>query len=1343
MTNGARQGGVFQRLEQARAASDALQANAETGMPESGMHARYRSWQRALSAFVAATLFVGPITVTVETGRQAAGVLAAGSHRLDDDAWRAIQDIASLRLRVRIAMQAANAAPIVDPTAPIAFQPQIVQSTGAGGGVPVVNITAPNAAGISLNQYQTFNIDAAGLILNNSLQSGTSLTGGTVGANPNLNGRTASVILNQVTSTGAGYASVLAGPLEVFGAAASVIIANPNGIAVRGAGFTNTTGVTLTTGAPQFLTGTGGTVTDFTNGQAIAYDVKGGHIQIEGNAGVNGPGSGIEGTVGTIDLIGETVGINAPLYAGTRINVIAGDQLVKPGVVDATGTTYSTSANGSANTLAAIGAANQGYAIDATAFGAMTAGQIAMVGTAAGMGVRADAGLSATTGNLTLSSNGDLTVASHTAQQDVSMTSAGNVTVSGAGVAGSGYTVNAAGDVVSNGTVQSGADLSVTAGNNVTIAGQTTAQNNVTLSAGHDVSLTGSLASGKALNATVGGALSVPGTLLVGTDATLASGTLDVPGVVIVQGNGTVTTQGDLTGSGSIAFGQSGAVTSGHDLNITGKLLSNDLHVDAANSATFADVQAGGAFGVTARGLAGNGDVTFNGNAASVGNATVQAANDVIVNGTLAGGAQVALTGQRNVTVATSGTVQSVGDLSMTATTGDAASIGTITSGGAFSAQAAHDVALAGTTNAVGDTTLNAGNDLTVNGTLAGQGNAALTAGRDLTVGGTSGIAKDVTATAGHDLSVAGSLQGNVIAMSAANAITLNNVQANGALSATSTGSTGSIVVNGTVASLSNGTLNSAGTVSINGALKTAGALGVSSGTDTTIAGTVASNGDMTLTNTAGSLTSTGQIQSGGNLGISAAQSIDLGTGATSALSDVTLHAGRDVLMNGTLVGQGNGTINAGGAISGNAALAFGLAANLNSTGDMLLTGSLRGATIQTSAGGSGTFADVQAGSTIALSANNDLNVTGTLVGGATVNLTAGRDVNVGGTTTVTLDTALQAGRDVNITGTVNGQANGTVTAGRDITGNGTLGFQQAAILSADRNVAQTGLVQGQTVQVSAGSDLAINNVQSASNLSLSAGTSGAGNLTVNGSVSAAQALTATAFGNVAVANGGKLAAGSMLGIGALNDITIGGAVESVADMTLNAQLGSLNATGGINSGGALTITTGLDLSTGASTTSTGDMTLSAGRNAMLNGTLVGAGNGLIVAGQDITGAGTQSFASAAVLSAQRDIGLSGLLQANSIQVTGGNNAALHDITSATTLAVTANGNAGEGDVSVAGTASAAGAVTLTAARDVLVQGSVGSSSTVGLVAQRDVTIAGSVNSTGDLSIDAKTATHR
>ncbi len=1290
-------------------------------MRDAGMR-RYRAWQRAVSALVAATLFVAPITITVEQGRAAAGVIAAGDHRLDDNAWRVIQDLASLR--IRFAMQVAEAAPITDPTAPLSFQPKITQSTGTNGGVPVVNITAPNAAGISLNQYQSFNVDPIGLILNNSLQGGTTLTGGNVTANPNLNGRTASMIVNEVTSTGSAFMSALNGPLEVFGAPATVIIANPNGIAVRGAGFTNTIGVTLTTGAPQFLTGIGGTSTDFTNAQAVAYDVTGGHIQIEGNAGTNGPGSGIEGTVGTIDLIGETVGINAPLYAGTRINVIAGDQLVSPSASDATGTTYSTQSNGSANTLASIGNATQGYAIDATNFGAMTAGQISVIGTAQGMGVRTDAALAATAGSLTLSSNGDLTT-------------------NGSGLSVGNYQVTAAGDILSTGTVTSNADVSMSAGGNISLTAQTTAVNDIALSAGQDVALTGSLASGKAFNANVSGAFDIAGSLLVGTDATIASGTFDVPGVAIVQQNGTLTTRGDITGSGSIAFGQSGALTSGDDVNLTGTLLANALQVSAANSATFADVQAGGAFAVVTNGSAGNGNVTFNGNAALVGDASVVAAGDIVVNGTLAGGAQTNIAAQGNVTVAATGTLQSVGDLSMSASTGSVNSTGAISSHGALTANAAQNVALTGTTNATGDATLTAASDVTVDGTFASQGNGTITAGHDVTLAGNSGFTNDVSASAGNNLSVTGALQGNNVTLTANNAIALNNVQSNAALAVTTTGATGggNIDVNGTVASLSTGTVSAAGAVAVNGTLKTSSALNVTATTDTTIAGTLTSNGDMTLANSTGSLTSTGTIQSGGNLTANAAQSIDLGTGATSSLGDLSLTAGQNVTMNGTIVSQDNGTIKAGGAIGGGASLAFGLAANLNSVGDTTLTGSLRGATIQTNAGGSGTFADVQAGSDIALVAIGDLSVTGTLVGGSNVSLTAGNDINVSGTTTVTLDTALQSGRDINVTGTLNGQGNGYFSAGRDIVGNGTLGFQQSALLTAAADIAQGGLVQGQSIQALAGGNLTLNTAQSATTVGLNAGASGTGDLTINGAVSAAQSITATAFGNVTIGSNGKLAAGLTLGVSALNNINVAGALESTGDTTLNAQLGSLNATGGINSGGILSITTGLDLLLGASTTSVGDMTLTAGRNAVLNGTVVGQGNGYVAAGQDITGPGTQAFGTAAVLSAQRDILLTGSLQANAVQATGGDSASLNDVTSGTTLSLTADGNAGNGDASITGTAMAPGAVTVEAARDVIVSGSVIGGSTVGLAAARNVTVAGSVQSASDLTVVATNGT--
>ncbi|CAE6812241.1 MULTISPECIES: filamentous hemagglutinin N-terminal domain-containing protein [Paraburkholderia] len=1473
----------------------------------------YRMWQRAVSALVALTLFAGPLSITFEQSRDAAGVLASGSHRLDDEAWQRIIDLSAVRIRFE--MQMAQAAPIVDPTAPITFQPKITQTTGAGGGVPVVNITAPNAAGISLNKYQSFNIDPVGLILNNSLMAGTSLTGGDLQANPNLVGRTASVIVNQVTSTGAAYASLLNGPLEVFGAPATVIIANPNGITTNGTGFTNTIGVTLSTGTPQFLSDLKGTVTDFDNAQAVGYSVTGGHIQIEGNAGVNGPGAGIEGTVGTIDLIGETIGINAPLYAGSRINAIAGRQFVLPSAVSSNGTTYAMSANGSDNSANAInsanGRANNGLAIDATAFGAMTAGQIQVIGTAAGMGVRTDAQMAANTGDLLLSSNGDLTVNGSAAQQQGTLQASGNLSMTSAHVGINGYTINANGDVTSTGTIQTGGKLAVTAGGNVNVAnaqsngdtavtgganvtlgdvqtggalavtaqgndgtgdinlngtsvmsgatslqaardinvngqtngstlqaiaqrnvnvngalqtssdlglnatqgsvtnngtvksgnnlaltsgqntsvvGQATAQKAVTVTAGQDFSVNGSLASGTTLAANVARDISVAGSLLVGTDAQVSAGrNLDVPGVVIVQQDGVFNAQNNLTGSGSVAFGQNGTLTTGQDVAFTGKLLANGLQVTAGNNASLADVQAGGAFNVAANGItsnpAGGGDVTFNGNAASVGAANVQAARDVVVNGTLAGGSQVTLTAQRNVAVAAAGTVQAVGDLSVAAVNGSVNSSGTLNGAASLIVNGAQDVALTGATSVTGDTTLTAGHDLTIGGTLAGQGAATLSAGHDVIAGGSSGFVKDVNVTAANDLSVSGALQGAGVSLTAGHSVALNNVQANSALQVAANG--GTLAVNGLVASLSTASLTSSGDTSINGALQSANASSVTSGGNTSIAGSVASNGNVTLTNAAGSLTSTGNIQSGDNLLINAAQSVDLGTQGTSALGDLTVNAGQNLTMNGSVVAQGNGMLTAGGAIAGAATSAFGLAANVNSGGDTNLTGSLRGGTVQTNAGGSATLHDVQAASSLALAATQDLNITGAITGGAGVTLNAGQnigisgsiqsandttliaqngnvgstgtiasngafnvqagtDINLGGTTTAALDTTLNAARDVNVTGMLAGQGQGIVTAGRDIGGAGTMTFTQAATLNAGRDVAQGGLIQGQAVQVTAAGNIGVNNVESASTVTLNAnGTNtanGPGNLTVNGSVAAAGAVTAKAQNDVTVATAGKIASGTTVGISAQHDINVAGAVESVGDAVLNAQQGSLNATGGINSGGKLNITTGLDLSLGASTSAVGDATLNAGRDALLNGLLIGQTNGFVTAGRDIGGAGTQAFTQAANYTAQRDIALTGGVQANVINALGGNSATLHDVNSATTLTLTANGNAGGGDAAITGTATAPGLVTLSGARDVLVSGSLTTGDSLTLAAQRNVSVSGTVQTTaGDLTATAAT----
>lgn len=461
---------------------------------------------RALAGLVAMTLWLAPLQVSLQQARQAAGVLAAGAVAADAPAvlagaarqglmrWA----VNHLPVAVSFGMREADAAPIVDPTAPIRFQPTISTTTGPGapeGGVPVVGITRPNAAGISLNQYRAFVVDPVGLILNNSTTGGGTFLGGQVTANPNLSvSGPASLIINQVTSSAAAQIN---GTVEIFGGPAGLVIAAPGGVYTSGAGFTNATQVTLTTGVPQFLSTTGAP-SSFDAAAAAGFLVEGGRIQIANPAPGNPNGVGIEGTVGNVNLIAESIGIDAALYAGNQINVVAGRQLVAPA-----GTGFATTATGPNNASTNTTAAN-GLAIDATAFGAMTAGQISILSTAAGVGVRTDGNLAASAGNLTLDSAGNLKVGKTYGKGDVALSAAGSIDAAGNGQSEGNYTARAGRDATLGGTLSANQAVTVSAGGSINGAGSVTAQQASTLAAGGSVDVGGAV-SGSQVTVTAAG----------------------------------------------------------------------------------------------------------------------------------------------------------------------------------------------------------------------------------------------------------------------------------------------------------------------------------------------------------------------------------------------------------------------------------------------------------------------------------------------------------------------------------------------------------------------------------------------------------------------------------------------------------------------------------------------------------------------------------------------------------------------------------------------------------------------------------------------------------------------
>jgi filamentous hemagglutinin family protein len=209
----------------------------------------------------------------------------------------------------------ARAQVITDPTAPIAFQPQVLL---APNGVPVVNIVAPNAGGVSHNKYSDYNVGAQGLVLNNSASAGISVLAGSIWANPKLGGRPARVILNEVTGTSP---SLLAGLTEVFGSKADVIVANPLGVTCKGCGFLNTGRITLTTG-----------VAGYDAGSNLYFDVTQGSVRIEAEGFLVGvaTGYGDKGRPNSIDILARQVelvgaiGDSRPDAQVSAVEILAG-----------------------------------------------------------------------------------------------------------------------------------------------------------------------------------------------------------------------------------------------------------------------------------------------------------------------------------------------------------------------------------------------------------------------------------------------------------------------------------------------------------------------------------------------------------------------------------------------------------------------------------------------------------------------------------------------------------------------------------------------------------------------------------------------------------------------------------------------------------------------------------------------------------------------------------------------------------------------------------------------------------------------------------------------------------
>ncbi|WJY16916.1 hemagglutinin repeat-containing protein [Pectobacteriaceae bacterium CE90] len=295
----------------------------------------------------------------------------------------------------------------------------------AGNGVPIVNIATPNAAGISHNQYNDFNVGKSGLILNNgTARLNSTQLGGLIQNNPNLNGKAADAIINEVVSSNR---STLAGYLEVAGKQANVMVANPYGITCNGCGFINIPQVTLTTGKPQFDA----------NGQLQALDVRDGNITITGQ-GLDASNSDY------FSLIARTATLQAGLNAKDIRVVLGANRVGSDGSV----------------TPQTPGSAAPTLALDTSVLGGMYANRIRLVSTENGVGVNTG-NLGARSGDITLAANGELTVGNTVTQGNL-QAQGSELTIQGKQQAQGHITLNGSrGITLGEGAMSAGQDITI------------------------------------------------------------------------------------------------------------------------------------------------------------------------------------------------------------------------------------------------------------------------------------------------------------------------------------------------------------------------------------------------------------------------------------------------------------------------------------------------------------------------------------------------------------------------------------------------------------------------------------------------------------------------------------------------------------------------------------------------------------------------------------------------------------------------------------------------------------------------------------------------------------------
>ncbi|WP_155755036.1 hemagglutinin repeat-containing protein [Burkholderia pseudomultivorans] len=1085
---------------------------------------------------------------------------------------------------------------------------QIVPTPGAGtqviqtpNGLPQVNVARPSNAGVSVNTYNQFDVQKAGAILNNSATMVQTQQAGWINGNPNFGaGQAARIIVNQVNSPNP---SQIRGTVEIAGARAELVLANPSGIFVDGGGFLNTSRATLTTGVPFYGA----------DGSLAGYNVNRGLVTVAG-AGLNAA------NIDQVDLIARAVQVNAAVYA-KNLNVIAGASQVKHDTLAAT-------------PIAGDDPASP-VAIDVSQLGGMYSDRIFLASNENGVGVANAGTIAAQAGDLMLQSNGRLVLTGKTtASGNLAMSATGGIQNSGTTYAQQSLSARTGGDLTNDGTLAAQQNTTVNAGN---------VDSTGTLGAG--VNNDGSVAHGGDLNLTASGQLSATGRNVAGGNASLTGAHVNLAGSqTAANGNLSLTaTDGDVNVSNATTSAQ-GAIQA----NASGTVINDHGSLSSGSSMTLGGgglsnqggkVSSQGPLSVNVAGQIGNQSGEL------VSESTADLRGGAIANnqGTLQSAAAMTVAGESLDNTAGRITSLNADGLSVTTRgqlTNAAGTTANNVPGGVIGGNG--DVSVQGA-NVANRGTITSSTNLHVTGQSVDNGSGALQAARNVVVDAGTQLTNNGGSIVGNTATVGATALDNSAGTVQADHVSLNAtdlVNHGGTITQTGTGPM-TVNVSRTLDNSGGGTLQTnsadltlapAALVNDGGTITQAGTgtltLGRDSGSVSNVGGSIASNGRLaaqaeTLNNTSGSITAQNGLTAtvGGTLNNT--------SGRLLSNTDTSLTSGALTNDGGQIGASTNATIHTGAMTNRDGSI---VAPNLSVTADSTLDNS--GGKLEANQLALTASDLVNHGGTITQygSSAMGINVSGTLDNSASgviqtnsTDLTlepadlnnAGGTITHAGTGTLTIapgtGTTAGAGALNNASGTVVTKGQAIVDAATWNNANGILAAQRGinATIAGDVNNAQGLLRSDASLSLKSGGALANQGGHVQAGQSTAADTS---TLEIQSSSidNADGAIVDLGAGKMTVQGGSLIAnshAGGIAGMGAITgngDVTVSAASISntqggqLSGASLNVHGNTLDNSGGTignvtNSNGDVNVTTtGAITNTNGQISSTHDLSIAA-----------------------------------------------------------------------------------------------------------------------------------------------------